>query len=339
MWYVFLDELGSLWYKAEALVVHAPKFLKEISEGGFMKTIAIANQKGGCGKTTTAINLSSCLVQRGQKVLLIDCDPQAHASMGLGVDPEHKRSMYSVMTPRESERLAIENIVIPIKENFDLAPSNVTLSAVEQEFASLEGRESKLAQVIETLEDSYDYVIIDCPPSIGHLCFNALRASGEVIIPIDMSLFSLRGVARLSELVMLLKDQCDHKTKPRALVTMYDYRTRYSSHVLEKVKEQFGDGVFDTVIRYNIRLRETVDHGLPVGDYDKHAIGYKDYDRLAKEIITSQVDTMADVASVLSSADELWHRPDNHFDAVVEASILEENTSEAEDASDTGYTI
>jgi chromosome partitioning protein len=302
-----------------------------------MKTIAIANQKGGCGKTTTAINLSSCLVQMDQKVLLIDCDPQAHATMGLGVDPEHRRSLYGIMTPRESERVEIDDVMVSVKENLDLVPSNVTLSAVEQEFTSLEGRETRLAQVVEKLRDAYDYVIIDCPPSIGHLCFNALRASQEVIIPIDMSLFSLRGVARLSELVSLLKERSGHITKPRALVTMYDYRTRYSSHVLGKVKEQFGDGVFDTVIRYNIRLRETVDHGMPVGDYDKHAIGYKDYVSLAEEIVGTQPDRLQDVTGVLSHADEVWQEERNHFDAIVEASIFEDNAPEYEEGSESGY--
>lgn len=302
-----------------------------------MKAIAVANQKGGCGKTTTAINLSSCLVQMGQKVLLIDCDPQAHATMGLGVDPEHRRSLYAVMTPRENERLGIHDVMVSVKENLDLVPSNVTLSAVEQEFTSLEGRENRLAEVVETLGDEYDYVIIDCPPSIGHLCFNALRASQEVIIPIDMSLFSLRGVARLSELVLLLKERSGHVTKPRALVTMYDYRTRYSSHVLEKVKEQFGEGVFQTVIRYNIRLRETVDHGVPVGDYDKHAIGYKDYISLAEEIVSAESQDVADVTDILSNADEVWQNRESHFEAVVDAAIFEEGVPEYDEASESGY--
>ena len=131
-------------------------------------------------------------------------------------------------------------------------------------------------------------IIIDCPPSIGHLCFNALRACEEVIIPIDMSLFSLRGVAKLLEIITLLKDNVGHDVKSRALITMYDRRTRYSRIVLEKVKAEFGNNVFDTVIRYNIRLRETADYGLPVGDYDKHAIGHKDYENLAEEVIGSE---------------------------------------------------
>jgi len=173
-----------------------------------MRVIASANQKGGCGKTTTAINLSSSLSLKGQKVLLIDFDPQAHATMGLSTTPsDFKKSIYDVITPKENESLGIEDILVPIKDNFDLAPSSLILSAVEQELSGMEGREDRLLKAIQALKEPYDYVIIDCPPSIGHLCFNALRACEEVIIPIDMSLFSLRGVAKLLEIIILLKDK------------------------------------------------------------------------------------------------------------------------------------
>jgi len=253
-----------------------------------MRIIAVANQKGGCGKTTTAINLSSALVSKGQKILLIDCDPQAHATMGLNVKPSDlESSMYNVITPKENERLSLSDVKVPLKDRFDLAPSSVILSAVEQELSGVEGREEMLTKALQSVNGTYDYIIIDCPPSIGLLSFNALRAAEEVIIPIDMSLFSLRGIAKLLEIVLLLKDELGHEITSRALITMYDYRTRYSRRVFEKVKEQFGEDVFETVIRYNIRLRETVDYGLPIVDYDKHAIGSKDYQDLAEEIIGS----------------------------------------------------
>ena len=253
-----------------------------------MRIIAIANQKGGCGKTTTAINLSSALVAKGQKILLVDCDPQSHATMGLNIKPSDlESSMYNVITPKEHESLALEDVVVSVKDNFDLAPSSVILSAVEQELSGVDGREDRLLQALQSINKSYDYIIIDCPPSIGLLCFNALRASKEVIIPIDMSLFSLRGVTKLLEIVILLKDKLGHDITSRALITMYDHRTRYSRLVFEKVKDQFGENVFETVIRYNVRLRETVDYGLPIGDYDKHAIGSKDYEELAEEIVVS----------------------------------------------------
>ena len=251
-----------------------------------MRTIGIANQKGGCGKTTTAINLAYSLSIRGQKVVLIDCDPQAHATMGLKVKPSGlEKNMYDVLTPTRSEAAGIDDIAVPVNEHFDLAPSSVILSAIEQELAGQPGREDRLLQAIRGLKQAYDYIIIDCPPSIGLLCVNALRACQEVIIPIDMSLFSLRGVAKLIELTMMLKDELGHAITSRALVTMYDSRTKYSRRVLEEVKGKFGENVFNTIIRYNIRLRETVDYGLPVGVYDKRSNGHNDYERLAEEVM------------------------------------------------------
>lgn len=251
-----------------------------------MRVIASANQKGGCGKTTTAINLAFALALRDRKVLLVDSDPQAHATMGLGINPSDLvKTMYEVMRPNGYPATTMGDILVSVKDNLDIAPSSAKLSAIEQELAGIDGREERLLKAIQSLEEPYDFVIIDCPPSIGHLCFNALRASQEVIIPIDLSLFSLRGVSKLIEIVMLLKESLDHDVKARALITMYDYRTRYARHVLEKVKEEFGENVFETVIRYNIRLRESVDCGLPIGEYDKHSIGNKDYEDLAEELL------------------------------------------------------
>jgi chromosome partitioning protein len=250
-----------------------------------MRIIAVANQKGGCGKTTTAINLSSCLALKGQKVLLIDFDPQSHATMGLNIECDPEKNIYHVITPTRTEAVGLEEVIVPVKENFDIAPADTRLCAVEQELACMEGREKRLLDAIERLKKSYDFIIIDCPPSIGHLCFNALRASSEAIIPIDMSLFSLRGIAKLTDMMVMIENTAGHVIAPRALVTMFDSRTRYSQEVLERVREKFEDKVFNTVVRYNIRLRETVDHGLPIGDYDKHAIGQKDYDALSEEVI------------------------------------------------------
>ena len=251
-----------------------------------MRIISVANQKGGCGKTTTAINLSCSLASRGQQVLLLDLDPQAHATMGLAVRPgELAKSVYNVLRPGMNGSIGLDEIVIPMRENLDLAPSNAGLSAIEQDLSRVEGRESRLLGAISTMKKPYEIVIVDCPPSIGHLCFNALRACEEVIIPIDLSLFSLRGVSKLMEIVLLLKEKLGHEAKARALITMYDYRARYSRHVLEKVRERFGNNVFDTTIRYNIRLRETVDYGMPIGEYDKRSIGYKDYEKLTDELI------------------------------------------------------
>jgi len=272
-----------------------------------MRVIAVANQKGGCGKTTTAINLSFSLASKGKQVLLIDFDPQAHATMGLDINPpDLDQCIYEVLKPSEDYPPGIDDIVLPIRDNLDLAPSKATLSALEQELMGVEGRESRLLRAIDALNKPYDIVLIDCPPSIGHLCFNALRACREVIIPIDLSLFSLRGVSKLTEIVILFKEKMGHEINARALITMYDFRTRYSRRVLEKVREKFGDNVFDAAIRYNIRLRETVDYGLPIGEYDRHSIGHKDYEKLAEELMTSWVQgTVAHGGDALDAARNL----------------------------------
>ncbi len=274
-----------------------------------MRIIASANQKGGCGKTTTAINLASSLALRGQRVLLIDFDPQAHATMGLNVLPSDlEKTIYDVITPKQDGDVTLDDILIPIKENFDLAPSSIILSVVEQELSGLKGREDRLFNAIQDLDAIYEYIIIDCPPSIGHLCFNALRAADEVIIPIDMSLFSLRGVAKLTEIIVMLNEKLDNEIKSRALITMYDARTRYSEIVLDKVKSEFGKHVFETVIRYNIRLRESVDYGQPVGDYDKHAIGHADYENLAEELIRSDASGTGKSINSTGSAYEILEK-------------------------------
>ena len=303
-----------------------------------MRVIAIANQKGGCGKTTTAINLSSSLSSRWQSVLLIDCDPQSHATMGLNVSPaDLEKSMYNVMTPQAGEALGLDDIILPVKERFDLAPSSVILSAVEQELSGVEGRENRLLRALQALGRPYDYCIIDCPPSIGLLCFNALRACREVIIPIDMSLFSLRGVEKLLEIVLLLKEKLSHDIVPRALITMFDHRTRYSRRVLEKVKDQFGKDVFEAVIRYTIRLRETVDCGLPISDYDKHAIGNKDYDTLAEELVRSAADASREaLPGAMNDTHSILQKTGAYIESVTEAAEAGHSEGDAEEFAGTG---
>ena len=299
-----------------------------------MRIIAVANQKGGCGKTTTAINLAYSLSIRGKKVLLVDCDPQAHATMGLKTKPSDlERSLYDVLTPKDGHNAGIESIIIPINENLHLVPSSIILSAVEQELSGIDGREDRLLQALQGISDQYAYCIIDCPPSVGLLCFNALRASSEVIIPIDMSLFSLRGIAKLLELTMILKEELGHSITARALITMYDRRTKYSQRVLEKVREEFGGNAFNTIIRYNIRLRETVDYGLPVGLFDKRSNGHIDYEQLAEEIEGLGQSANADKqeGSAPGMTQDMLQKTESYIGSVTQRDTDEESQSDMEE--------
>jgi chromosome partitioning protein len=303
-----------------------------------MRIIAVANQKGGCGKTTTAINLSSCLALKGQKVLLVDLDPQSHATMGLNVACDPEKNIYHAIAPARTDSIGLDDVIVPVKDNFDIAPSDTRLCAVEQELALVDGREKRLLDAIERMEKTYDFLIIDCPPSIGHLCFNALRASTEAIIPIDMSLFSLRGIAKLTDMMVMIENATGHGIAARALVTMFDARTRYSQEVLARVRERFEDKVFDTVIRYNIRLRETVDHGVPIGDYDKHAIGQKDYAALSEEVMGGGRKSAAAAIEASSGAVEISRTAREYLDTMEPVPMSDaDSESEAENAGSFPY--
>jgi len=251
-----------------------------------MKIISIANQKGGCGKTTTAINLAAALSTNGKKVLLFDLDPQAHASLGL--DVESQDSIYNVISNLTPRKLRIENIIKRVEDNFDLVPSNVLVGTLEQELSDEIGRELKLREVIKPLEESYDYVIIDCPPSLGILTVNAIRVSDELIIPVETSRFSMQGVDHLMDIVNLVKDRLNHSVRCRVLITMFDSRLRHSFAMLATFKERFSEIMIDTIIHVNVKLKESVMMGKTVAAYDKYCRGSKDYSSLAKELILKE---------------------------------------------------
>jgi chromosome partitioning protein len=252
-----------------------------------MRIISIANQKGGCGKTTTAINLAASLSRNGKRTLLIDLDPQAHASLGLNF--ENHDSLYNVISKLTPRKLRIENIIRPVENQFDIAPSNILVGTLEQELADEIGRELKLTDILSNIKEQYDYILIDCPPSLGFLTINAIRASDEVYIPVETSRFSMQGVEHLLDIITLIKDRLHHPVEHRILITMFDSRLRHSFSMLSKIRDQFADVLFDTIIHINVKLKESAVMGKTVVDYDKYCRGSKDYFSLAKEIITQDV--------------------------------------------------
>ncbi|MDP2653940.1 MAG: AAA family ATPase [Candidatus Omnitrophota bacterium] len=251
-----------------------------------MRIISIANQKGGCGKTTTAINLSAALSVNNRRVLLIDLDPQAHASLGLNL--ENQDSIYNVISRLTPRKLRIENIIQKVHDGFDIVPSNVLVGTLEQELADEIGREQKLTEIIRGVRNDYDYILIDCPPSLGFLTVNALRASDEVVIPVETSRFSMQGVDHLLDIIHLIRDRLNHQVDYRILITMFDSRLRHSFSMLSKIRERFSDVLYDTMIHINVKLKESAVMGETVVTFDKYCRGSKDYFSLAKEMISRE---------------------------------------------------
>jgi chromosome partitioning protein len=251
-----------------------------------VRSIAIVNQKGGCGKTTTAINLAGCLAADGARVLVVDLDPQAHATLGLGVNPDAlEENLYEVLAePLGAAKL--DRVIVAVSERLDLAPSGIVLSALEQRLAAdrAETRTQRLVQALASLPRSYDFVLIDCPPNVGLLTFNALRAAREVIVPLETSRFAIHGVEKLLETIALLSERIQHELAVRILPTLYDGRTRYARDTLAEIRELYKDVCFDTVIRANVKLREAAQRGLPVNGFARSSNGSLDYAALAVEL-------------------------------------------------------
>lgn len=247
------------------------------------KIISVANQKGGVGKTTTTINLSTMLAKKGKKVLLIDADPQGNATSGVGAEKEVEYSTYDILVSDIEMVQALEKTII---KNLLVCPSNINLAGAEVELVSMMSREQRLKEKLEEIKDKFDYILIDCPPSLGLITLNAFTASDSVLIPVQCEYYALEGLGQLLNTINLVKKHLNKNLEVEgALLTMYDARTNLSNQVVKEVKKYFGDKVYKTVIPRNVRLSEAPSYGMPITEYDPRSKGAKTYEKFTKEFL------------------------------------------------------
>ncbi len=248
------------------------------------KIIAIANQKGGVGKTTTAINFSTLLAKRGKKVLLIDADPQGNATSGIGMDKNVEASVYDLIINDEIDpKETIQKTEI---KNLFLCPSNINLAGAEVELVSMMSREYRLKEKLDILKEQFDYIIIDCPPSLGLITLNSFTAADSVLIPVQCEYYALEGLGQLLNTVQLVQKHLNRNLEIEgALLTMYDIRTNLSNQVVKEVNKYFENKVYKTVIPRNVKLSEAPSYGMPISVYDSRSKGAKSYDKFVKEFL------------------------------------------------------
>lgn len=247
------------------------------------KIISVANQKGGVGKTTTTVTLSAILAKRGKKVLLIDADPQGNATSGLGVAKEGKFSIYDVLV---SDTTMEETIQTTNIKNLKVCPSDINLAGAEVELVPMMSREQRLKDKMEEIKSKFDFVLIDCPPSLGLITLNAFTASDSILIPVQCEYYALEGLGQLINTINLVKKHLNKSLEIEgALLTMYDIRTNLSNQVVKEVKKYFEDKVYKTAIPRNVRISEAPSFGMPVTLFDAHSKGAKSYEKFAKEFL------------------------------------------------------
>lgn len=248
------------------------------------RTIAIANQKGGVGKTTTAINLSACLAEKGKKVLAVDMDPQGNMTSGLGVDKDSvENTIYNLII---GEAKMEEVLIKDVLENLDIIPTNIDLSGAEIELLDVEEKEYIVRNEINKIKDNYDFIIIDCPPSLSMLTINAMTTADSVLVPIQCEYYALEGLSQLIHTIDLVQQRLNPNLLIEGVVfTMYDVRTNLSNQVVENVRNNLDAKIYDTLIPRNIRLAEAPSYGLPINLYDSKSAGAESYRLLAKEVI------------------------------------------------------
>ena len=247
------------------------------------KVVSIANQKGGVGKTTTSVNLSTILAKKGKRVLLIDADPQGNATSGLGINKEIEKSIYDVIIEEVDIKKTVQETMV---KNLKVCPSNINLAGAEVELVSMISREHRLKEKIDEVRDDFDYIIIDCPPSLGLITLNAFTASDSVLIPVQCEYYALEGLGQLINTVNLVRRHLNKNLEIEgAVLTMFDIRTNLSNQVVKEVKRYFEDKVYKTVIPRNVKLSEAPSYGMPITVYDPKSKGAKCYEKFAKEFI------------------------------------------------------